>query len=83
MDNERSEPTSEQPKDKPENFWKLVAEATQLGWNLVVPIVGGALLGHYLDDKFNKEFMWTLSLLLMGVAVALNNLYTMYVENRE
>jgi len=92
MDDERSEPTSKQPEetplnppsrgeDRPENFWVLVAQATQLGWNLVVPIVGGVLLGHYLDDMFDKEFTWTLSLLLMGVAVAFNNLYAMYIEH--
>ncbi len=81
MDDGRSEPTSEQPKDKPENFWQLVAQATQLGWNLVVPIVGGVLLGRYLDDLFNEEFTWTLTLLLMGVAVAFNNLYAMYIEH--
>ena len=54
-----------------------------LGWNLIVPIVGGVLLGRYLDDKLGNEFTWTLSLLLMGVAVAFNNLYAMYVEHSD
>ncbi len=94
MDDGRSEPTFKQPgepplnppprgKDRPENFWQLVAQATTLGWNLMIPIVGGVLLGRYLDDRFDKEFTWTLSLLLMGVAVAFNNLYAMYVGSRE
>ena len=94
MDDGRSEPTFKQPEepplnppsrgeDRPENFWQLVAQATTLGWNLMIPIVGGVLLGRYLDDRFDKEFTWTLSLLLMGVAVAFNNLYTMYVGSRE
>ena len=81
MNDERSHRTTEQPEDRPDSFWNLVAQATTLGWNLVVPIVGGVLLGRYLDDTFNKEFTWTLSLLLMGVAVAFNNLYAMYVEH--
>jgi len=54
-----------------------------LGWNLVIPIVGGVLLGRYLDDRFDEEFTWTLSLLLMGVGVAFNNLYTMYIEHSD
>ena len=83
MNDERSEPTSKQPEERPDNFWQLVAQATTLGWNMVIPIVGGVLLGRYLDDKFDKEFTWTLSLLLMGVAVAFNNLYAMYSENSE
>ena len=83
MNDEQSHPATEQPEDRPESFWNLVAQATTLGWNLVVPIVGGVLLGRYLDDTFNKEFTWTLSLLLMGVAVAFNNLYAMYVEHSD
>lgn len=81
MDDEQPHPTPPQPEERPGNFWHLAAQATTLGWNLVVPIVGGVLLGRYLDDMFNKEFTWTLSLLLMGVAVAFNNLYAMYAEH--
>jgi len=94
MDDEQSHPPLQQPEvpplnpppreeERPESFWQLVAQATMLGWNMVVPIVGGVLLGRYLDDLFHKEFTWTLSLLLMGVAVAFNNLYAMYIENRK
>ncbi|HET89799.1 MAG TPA: AtpZ/AtpI family protein [Chloroflexi bacterium] len=82
MGDERSEPRPQQPGGKPENFWRLVAQASQLGWNMAIPIAGGVLLGHYLDQRFDEEFTWTLTLLLMGVAVAFNNLYTMYVDNK-
>jgi len=83
MNEEQANSTPEQPKEEAESFWYLVAQATTLGWNLVVPIVGGVLLGRYLDDTFDKEFTWTLSLLLMGVAVAFNNLYAMYIEHSD
>jgi len=83
MDNERSPPTPQQPEDRPESFWRLAAQSTTLGWNLVAPIVGGVLLGRYLDDMLDKEFTWTLSLLFMGVAVAFNNLYAMYIEHSD
>jgi predicted F0F1-ATPase subunit len=76
-------PIQQQPEEKPDSFWRLVARATSLGWDLVVPIVGGVLLGRYLDDTFDKEFTWTLSLLLGGVAVAFNNLYAMYIEHSD
>jgi predicted F0F1-ATPase subunit len=75
--------TPQQPEKGPHEFWALVAQASMLGWNLIVPIVGGVLLGRYLDDKLGNEFTWTLSLLLGGVAVAFNNLYAMYVENSD
>ena len=84
MNEEHADSTPEQPEEEEaESFWYLVAQATTLGWNLAVPIVGGVLLGRYLDDTFDKEFTWTLSLLFMGVAVAFNNLYAMYIEHSD
>jgi ATP synthase protein I len=48
---------------------------SSLGWSLVVPIVGGALLGNYLDRLTGQEFTWTIGLLFGGVAMSLYNLY--------
>ncbi|MGC9399791.1 MAG: AtpZ/AtpI family protein [Anaerolineae bacterium] len=63
------------------NFPQLLAEATTLAWNLVFPIVGGVLLGRYLDDRLGQDYTWTLSLLALGVMVAFSNLYTLYIEH--
>ncbi|MCJ7738858.1 MAG: AtpZ/AtpI family protein [Anaerolineae bacterium] len=79
--NQHPSPESQQPEHDTRGFIHLVAQTTSLGWNMVVPIIGGVLLGRYLDDRFDKEFTWTLSLLLLGIFVAFNNLYTMYVEH--
>jgi hypothetical protein len=50
----------------------------------VVPIVGGALLGHYLDRITGHEFAWTIGLLFGGVAISLYNLYhILYKEMQE
>jgi ATP synthase protein I len=66
----------EPPQEKtPLNFWRLVAVMSSLGWSLVVPIVGGALLGNYLDRLTGQEFTWTIGLLFGGVAMSLYNLY--------
>jgi F0F1-type ATP synthase assembly protein I len=62
-------------------FPRLLAEATTLAWNLVFPIVGGVILGRYLDDRFSQSYTWTLSLLALGVMVAFSNLYTLYIEH--
>jgi ATP synthase protein I len=57
------------------SFWQFAATMSSLGWSLVVPIVGGALLGHYLDRVTGHEFVWTVGLLFGGVAISLYNLY--------
>ena len=59
----------------------LLAEMTTLAWNLVIPIVGGVLFGHYLDQRSGEGITWTLSLLVLGVIIALSNLYNLYVEH--
>ena len=76
---------SEAPQEKtPIHFWRLVAIMSSLGWSLVVPIVGGALLGNYLDRITGREFTWTIGLLFGGVAMSLYNLYhILYKETRE
>jgi len=59
----------------PQTFWKLVATLSSLGWSMVLPIIGGAFLGHYLDAQAGGGVEWTVSLLFVGVALALYNLY--------
>jgi ATP synthase protein I len=63
------------PKESKRAFWRLVATMSSLGWSLVLPIVGGALLGHYLDKVTDQGFKWTIGLLFAGVAMSLYNLY--------
>jgi F0F1-type ATP synthase assembly protein I len=60
---------------------ELMVEVTNLAWNLVTPIVGGVLLGHYLDNRNGENFTWTLSLLVLGVLIAFMNLYELNVEH--
>lgn len=49
-----------------------------LGLMLVLPIVGGAYLGRWLDDRLpGYSQSWTLSLLLLGVLVGAVNVYLM------
>lgn len=71
----------EKPEEKTSSFMNLVAETSTLAWNLVIPIVGGVLLGHYIDNRNDSELTWTLSLLVLGVIIAFSNLYNLYVEH--
>jgi F0F1-type ATP synthase assembly protein I len=48
---------------------------TTLGWDLAVPIVGGALLGHALNGRYHTGPVVTLALLLLGVLVGVYNVW--------
>lgn len=45
-----------------------------IGWDLGIPIVGGALLGHFLDAWLGTAYSFTLGLLVLGVMIAYWNL---------
>lgn len=38
-----------------------------VGWSIVVPTMGGAIIGIWLDTHYSQSFSWTLSLLILGL----------------
>jgi len=47
-----------------------------LGFLLVLPIIVGAFLGRWLDERMSGySLRWTLSLIILGVAVGAVNVY--------
>ena len=61
--------------DRPNLFSQTIYIGT-LGLVLVLPVVGGAYLGHWLDGMMAGYSMrWTLSLLLAGVVIGILNVY--------
>jgi ATP synthase protein I len=65
-------------------FWRQVASLSSLGWSLVLPIVGGALLGSYLDRLTGRDYMWTLALIVGGAMMSFYNLYhILYEETKD
>jgi F0F1-type ATP synthase assembly protein I len=61
-------------------FWRLAATMLGLIWNLVIPIVGGVLLGSYLGTRLGHSEAWMVGLLFVGVAVSFYNLYRFLFE---
>ncbi len=45
-----------------------------IGWDLALPIVGGVLLGHFLDKWLGTGYTFTLGLLVLGVIIGYFNL---------
>ena len=80
MDKKTPQPPKNREEPTSNNFMNLIAEVSTLAWNLVIPIVGGVILGHYLDNRNNSGVTWTLSLLVLGVIIAFSNLYNLYIE---
>ena len=51
-----------------------------LGLLFVLPVIGGAYLGHWLDSQASGySVRWTLSLIVLGVIVGAVNVY-LYIK---
>jgi len=48
-------------------FWRSLSVLGTVGWSIVLPAAGGALLGHRLDARFATGVRFTLMLLTAGV----------------
>ena len=53
-----------------------------LGLLFILPVVGGAYLGHWLDSMMEGYSMrWTLSLIMLGIVVGAVNVYLFVREH--
>lgn len=62
-------------------LWSQTVYIGTLGLVMVLPVVGGAYLGHWLDTLLPGYSMrWTLSLMLAGVVIGMFNVYFLIKE---
>ncbi len=57
-------------EDSHHSFWRWMGVLGMVGWPIAIMTVGGALLGHYLDVRFNAGMQFTLLLLTLGAIVS-------------
>ena len=48
---------------------RRLAQIGVLGWIIVVPMLIGVFIGHWLDHKFNTGIFWTAPLLFLGLGL--------------
>lgn len=44
-----------------------------IGWSVAIPTLLGAALGIWMDNRFQRDFSWTLSLLIAGLVLGCMN----------
>ena len=58
-------------RSSPQKLWAGLALVGSVGWMIVLPGVGGALLGRWLDARLDTQLSFTLALLLFGMAAGM------------
>ena len=51
------------------SVWFGLGMFGMVGWSVAVPALLGALCGLWLDKVYHQSFSWTLSLLVIGLAI--------------
>ena len=87
-DNQPVESKQEKISRRGSMFSARDLRATTIGWEIAIPIVGGPLLGFFLDRQFGTTPRWTLVLLGVGVLAAIAAViryvrYELYMMNKE
>jgi ATP synthase protein I len=60
------------------SFWHFTAMLGVGGWLFVLPVVGGAYLGKFLDKRMQGGISWTITCILLGVALGIYNVWDYY-----
>jgi ATP synthase protein I len=63
----RSERIKRARKEGDRGFWQNLGLIGSVGWMVVLPAVGGAILGHYIDARTGDGISWALTLLVVGL----------------
>lgn len=78
IQSEQEKPSDKQTvagKEPASNIVSSVDIAMELGYSIVIPIVGGAFLGVYLDKRFGIAPKLTLLFIFLGLGLGIYNAY--------
>lgn len=64
--------------DETKRLFRTLGHLSTIGLTMAVSIGLGALIGHYLDNRFGTEPWLFLVFFGFGIAAAFRNLYVMY-----
>lgn len=67
-----------------QGIWFGLGMTGLIGWSVVVPTLAGVALGIWLDKHYPGSHSWTLTLLIIGLAIGcLNAWHWVAKENKE
>lgn len=65
------------------SIWRYLGLLGMVGWSIVVPMALGALIGWWMDTRWQGGDTWTLILLLLGLVVGCVNAWRTITSERD
>lgn len=72
---EKSAEELRKARDEKSRFWHYAQMLGVGGWLFAIPVVAGAYIGRYMDRKVGGEISWTITLIIVGIAVGVYNIW--------
>jgi F0F1-type ATP synthase assembly protein I len=69
--------------DETKKMFRILGYVSSVGLSMAIAIGLGALIGHYLDNKFGTEPWLFFIFLAFGIAAAFKNLHLMYKKAKD
>jgi len=63
-------------------LWHYASVIGVGGWLFAIPIVAGAYLGRYLDTKLEASISWTITFIILGIALGAYNVWYFYFREK-
>ncbi len=63
-------------------LWHYASVIGIAGWLFAIPVVAGAYLGRYLDKKLEVSISWTITLIIIGMAIGAYNVWYFYFREK-
>jgi ATP synthase protein I len=64
-------------------LWRYASVIGISGWLFAIPVVAGAYLGRYLDANLPAGISWTITLIILGIALGIYNVWYFYVRKHK
>jgi ATP synthase protein I len=70
-------------REEKRSFWHYASLVGAGGWLFVIPVVGGAYLGRYLDKRMGSGILWTAALIVIGIAIGIYNIWYFLIRKSQ
>lgn len=64
-----------------QRFWAGLALVGSVGWMVALPMVGGVMLGRWLDERLGTNLSFTLGFLAVGLAAGAYSVWRLYLRD--
>lgn len=64
------------------SYWRAISILGVIGWSVVVPALAGVAIGMWIDQRWPAGISWTVTLLLVGLAIGCASAWFRIREDR-